>query len=171
MHPVSIKRIYESVGLSKALYGSKLLNGLTDTQIQTLERAHKQCIKHIQRMPRTTPAVIAEGCLDMMSLDCFIDQWKLETLGQFCRLDTSKRIKTMFNFRLYSSMREPGIALGFMPEMYHIMGKYGLTGVLLEYLSNTSFPSSTSWKRIGLYGLQKAIMLYIALNSFTVTYE
>ena len=44
MHPLSLKRIYKTVVLSKALYGSELWNCLSSTHLQNLVRAHKQYI-------------------------------------------------------------------------------------------------------------------------------
>ena len=67
----------------------------------------------------------------------------------------------MLNFRLYSFMQNPSKALGCMPDIYRIMGKCGLTGLLLEYLSNSSFPNRTSWKKIVSQSLTQCMDTYL----------
>ena len=148
LHPLSLKKIYETVVLSKALYGSELWNTLTDCQITLLECAHRQCIKHIQNLPRATYTPIALCCLGVMPIEQYIDKRKLILLGQMCRLRSDIRIKHMFALRLVSFMQSPRNKLGFFPDIYRVLGKYGLTNVLTEYLENATFPSANSWKRI-----------------------
>lgn len=148
MHPLSLKRIYETVVLSKALYGSELWNNLSESHIQSLERAHRQCVKHIQGIPRNTSNVVALSCIGIMPLELYIDKRKLLLFSQLCILDANKGIKRMFTSRLVHFMQRPSKISGFMPDIYRILGKYGLLHVLTQYLSDATFPSKGSWKSL-----------------------
>ena len=43
--PLTAKHIYKSIALPKALYGCEVWSQLSPTQLSTLERAHRFCVK------------------------------------------------------------------------------------------------------------------------------
>ena len=147
MHPMQLKYIYEAVVLSKALYGCELMNELNDTQLLLLERAHRQCIKHMQSLPRATNTNMAINCIGALDIQTYIDKRKLILFGQLCRLNSNKRVKNMFAQRLCSFMLRPARARGFVPDIYRILGKYGLSHIMTDYIERASFPPYSTWKK------------------------
>ena len=115
MHPLSIKRIYESVVLSKVLYGSELWNGLTGTN------SDPRTGTRYEAPSKDAAHNTYTNCSWLLSYDHTVMFYRQGILVQLGRIDTSKRIKTMFNFRLYSFMysfiQKPGKALGVMPDI------------------------------------------------------
>lgn len=146
LHPVTCKKIYESIVLPKALYGSELWNGVTDTQLLPLRKLHRQCIKRIQSIPTSTRTDIALSCLGIYPIVQLIDKRKLLLFGQLCQLDTKFKIKDVLVHRITSFISFPKIAKGFVPDIYRILGKYNLTQFFLNYLHDGIFPSVGVWK-------------------------
>ncbi len=146
LHPITIKRIYESVVLPRALFGCELWNTMTDTHIQSLERVHRQCVKHMQSMGRYTRTDIALSFIGLLPIEYEIDKRKLLLLGQLCNMDYAKRVKRIFASRLVKYINEPSKIIGVMPDIYRICGKYNLTNILNVYVENASFPAIVAWK-------------------------
>ncbi len=72
LNPITVKHLYQTIVLPKALYGCELWSGITETQVQSLERAHRQCVKHMQSMARSTRTDIALGCIGLIPIECEI---------------------------------------------------------------------------------------------------
>jgi len=68
IHPLTCKRLYESLVLPAALYGCEVWNNLTANQILKLERAHRQCIKHMQSLPLQTRTDVALSALGILPI-------------------------------------------------------------------------------------------------------
>ena len=102
LHALTLKRIYKSVVLPRALYGSELWSNLSQNDIMLLERSHRLCIKTMQNMDRNTRTCVALSSIGIMSLNYMIVKRKLTLFGQLCRLDTSYAAKRLFLYRLSS---------------------------------------------------------------------
>ena len=74
MHPLLLKHMYEALVLSTALYGSELWNELTDAQLLSLERAHRQCIRFIRNLPRATSTHVVLNCLVTLDIQKYIEK-------------------------------------------------------------------------------------------------
>jgi hypothetical protein len=148
LHPLSSKHLYETVVLSKALYGSEMWCDLTDDQILSLERAHRQCVKNMQSMHQSTRTDVALSSMGILPIEFEIDKRKLLLFGQLCNLDTRKRIKTLFISRLFQFMIKPRKAQGFISDLYRIFGKYHITHIFIDFYHNGSFPSANVWKQL-----------------------
>jgi hypothetical protein len=157
LHPLTMKKLYLTVVIPKALYGSELWNGLNNTQLAMLEKSHKQCVKRIQGMPKYTNTTVALSCLSLYSIETLIDERKLLFFGQLCNAKITLRIKTIFIHRLLQYMNNPRSAVGFMPDIYRIFCKYKLSHILNRYISDSSFPTANSWKSM----VKAAIKLYV----------
>ena len=46
LHPLSCQKIYKCIVLPKALYGCENWNNMTESDVLTMERAHRFCIKY-----------------------------------------------------------------------------------------------------------------------------
>ena len=147
LHPLSCQKIYKSVVLPSALYGCESWNNLTESQILTLERAHRYCIKYMQGLPRQTRTDIALSLLGVYTIQSEIDFKKLILFGQFCRLSFDHWLRFVFLNRLTSFSMKGDNQLGFIPDINKLLYKYGLSHVLEFYKSDNVFPSKFSWKK------------------------
>ena len=59
LHPLTCKTIYKSIVLPKALYGCENWDNLNDTELLSLERAHRFCNKHMQSLNLRTRTDVA----------------------------------------------------------------------------------------------------------------
>ena len=73
LHPLTWKRIYETVILPKALYGSELWTNLSETSNTVLERSHRLCLKTLQNIDRRTKNSIALSLVGSTNLQCEIE--------------------------------------------------------------------------------------------------
>ena len=145
---VTCKRLYDSIVLPTALYGCELWNDMTKQHIHFLEKAHSQCIKHMQSLPYSTRTIVALSSIAMRPLEYEIDKRKLLFFGQLCYVSETKMLKIMFIQRFVKFLNSPRNALGFMPDIYRIFGKYKLTKYLLDFAESATFPKLPLWKKI-----------------------
>ena len=96
LHPLTCKTIYKSIVLPKALYGCENWDNLSDTDLHTLERAHRFCVKHMQSLSTRTRTDTALSLLGVFPIETDIDFRKLTLFGQFCRLNSDIWVKRMF---------------------------------------------------------------------------
>lgn len=148
LNPQTSKRIYQTIILPKALYGCELWNGLTESQIMTMEIAHRHCIKRLQSMPKSVRTDVALSFLNVLPLENIIDKKKLLFFGQLCRLRVGTKIKSIFVYRVFHFLNNPRKSKGFIPDIFKILGKYKLSNTINEYLRTGYFPSKSSWKTI-----------------------
>ena len=87
LHPLTCKTIYKSIVLPKALKGCENWDILSDTDLLTLERAHRFCVKHMQSLSTCTRTDTALSLLGVFPIETDIDFRKLTLFGQFCRLN------------------------------------------------------------------------------------
>ncbi|MES9879941.1 MAG: reverse transcriptase family protein [Sedimenticola sp.] len=146
LHPLTSKKIYKSVVLPRALYGCELWNNLSLTDVESIERAHRFCVKYIQGLAERTKTAVAFSLLGMSTIESEIDAIKLRFLGQLCHLSCDSRIKNIFLNRLTNYDSNPGEALGFIPDIHRVLRKYLLTHVLHSYSESGIFVSKYAWK-------------------------
>ncbi|MES9880824.1 MAG: reverse transcriptase family protein [Sedimenticola sp.] len=156
LHPLTLLKIYRSVVLSKALYGSELWNQLSASQISVLERGHRFSVKYIQSLPTATRTDIAQSIAGFHSLEIEIDKRKLSFFGQLCLLPVETRIKDIFSVRLVSFVTGQRGQRGFMPDIFRILEKYSLLEYVNNYVSTGRFVSKYTWKSI----VNKAVNVY-----------
>ena len=147
LHPITVKHLYQTIVLSRALYGCELWSSISDTQLKSLERVHVQCIKYMQSLPKQTRSDVALALIGLTRIEYEIDKRKLLLFGQLCSLNKAFRIQTIFANRLIQFMSHPRKTQGFMPDIYRILGKYHLTEILTEYISSAFFPTLRQWKK------------------------
>ena len=147
-NPITSFHLYRSIVLPKGLYGAELWNCLSPSQEETLERAHRFCIKLIQGLPKQTRSVIALGLIGSNPIISEIDRKKIIFLGQLCRLPPGAIHKQLFNHRLFSVLHASGVQYGFIPDILRILDKYSLSYVLDEYIQSGQFMSKFSWNRL-----------------------
>ena len=148
LHALTLKRIYESFVLPRALYGSELWSNLSQNDIMLLERSHRLCIKTMQNMDRNTRTCVALSSIGIMSLNYMIVKRKLTLIGQLCRLDTSYAAKRLFLNKLSSHYLYSSIEFRFIPDIYKLIREYDLENVLMDYMSSGVFMSKYSWQKL-----------------------
>ncbi len=82
LHPLTSKKIYKSVVLPGALYGCELWNNLSAIHVETIERAHRFCVKYIQGLAERTKTAVAFSLLGVNTIESEIDTIQLRFLGQ-----------------------------------------------------------------------------------------
>ena len=60
---------------------------MTESDVLTMERAHRFCIKYMQGLHRRTRTDIALSMIAIYSIESVIDFKKLISFGQLCRLN------------------------------------------------------------------------------------
>lgn len=147
LHPLTSKKIYERIVLPKALYGCELWNNILPADTVILERAHRQCIKFMQGLPKRTRSDIAVGLLGSMYVEAEIDLHKLRFLGQLIHLPSFRVAKHIFVNRLIAYIQNPTVTIGFIPDIYRILVKYGLLNYLQVFSETGMFPMKFVWKK------------------------
>lgn len=147
LNPITAYRIYQSVVLPKALYGSELWSGLLPNQLLQIERAHRFCIKFMQSLPRSTSTDVALGLLGAYDIETEIDRRKLLFFGQLCRLSCDLCVKDFFIHRFVHFSESEFKQLGYFPDIYRILCKYSLSHVFQRFKDHGTFMSKQLWKR------------------------
>lgn len=63
--------------LPKALYGCELWDNLATKHLDTLEKAHRFCVKYMQLLPKRTSTDLAFSLLNLYDIELEIDNRKL----------------------------------------------------------------------------------------------
>ena len=111
-------KIYNSVVLPKALCGCENWFDLTESEILSLERAHRFCVKHMQSLSKRTRTDAALSLLGVYPIELEIDSRKLTLFGQMCRLNSNSWVKNVFLNRLTSfTTHSNGRQTGFIADI------------------------------------------------------
>ena len=148
INPRTLRVIYQSVVLPKALYGCEFWSTYTKSDIDSLEKAHRHCIKHIQTFFRCTSTDFSLCCLGSVPIETLIDYRKLQLFGQLCRLSSQYLAKVVFVQRLIRFVNGDRQTMGFIPDLYRLFSKYSLGHYPQMYLLSARFPSKYAWKAI-----------------------
>lgn len=116
LHPLSVKHLYLTILLPRALFGCELWSNLTEHHILSLERTHRQCVKFMQSLPRNTHTSVAFGLLGLTTLENEIDKRKLLFFGHLCNADGEKRAKILFMLRLFCFLQKPSKTTGYFQD-------------------------------------------------------
>lgn len=147
-NPISIKHIYNSVVLPKALYGCELWSNLLPKHVVSLERAHRFCVKFMQFLPKNVSTDVALSLIGMYPIEAEIDYRKLNFFGQLCLLPGFYRIKEVFLHRLvHCNGSLLSQKQGFIPDIIKILGKYSMSSAFNRYVESGYFMTKTAWKK------------------------
>jgi len=149
LNPLTCAKIIKSVCYSKALYGCELWNNLNQTELLSLERAHRFICKTLQGLPFRTRSDKCSSLLGWYSIETYINISKLLFFGRLCRLKSSALPRQILVTRLmeyiYKCVKEQ---LGFIPDILQIAIKYRLDNFILTFLQTGTFPSKIYWTKI-----------------------
>lgn len=147
-HPINCKKIYNSAVIPKALFGCELWNGLLPRHNDTLEKAHRFCIKFMQSLPGRTRTDVALSLLGVNPIANEIDYKKLIFFQQLCSDSVACVTKEMFIYRLVNFIENPKFKIGFIPDIFKILNKYSLKYILDNFLETGTFMPKYTWKRL-----------------------
>ena len=149
LSPPTLLKLYTSVVLPKGLYGCQLWSNLNNTNITVVERAHKFCIKRMQKLPAFCSTDFAISSIGATSISVVIEYHKLTFLGQLCRLPSQYISKQIFLHRLirYLNCQERQ-DFAFVPDVCDILEKTDLMHIIYTFVKTAKFPSKSTWKRI-----------------------
>jgi len=81
-------------------------------------------------------------------IETIIDFNKLQLLGQLCKLPCRHVSKSVFLHRLVRVMNGEKQCIGFIQDIYTLLGKYKLVGYNLTFLKDALFHSKPVWRAI-----------------------
>ena len=148
LHPLTLKKIYDSVVLPRALYGCEFWHDISNSDLLLLERSHRFCVKSIQNIDRCTRSCVALSLLGSRSLEKDIQKRKLILFGQLCRLDPFYTVKRIFIYRLIAQVYFNDLTHGFVIDSLNIISKFNLMHMVRDFISLGQFPGKYSWKTI-----------------------
>ena len=112
---------------------------MTESDVLSMERAHRFCIKFMQGLQRRTRIDIALSIISIYSVESEIDFRKLILFGQLCRLNFEHWLRVVFLNRLCTYSMNGSKQTGFILDIVSILGKYGLLDVLQNIRETVSF--------------------------------
>jgi hypothetical protein len=153
LHPVSIspatlRKIYMTVVVPKALYGCENWTCYSNKDISNLELAHNFCVKFIQNFHKSISTKFALCMLNIPNILTMINYRKLQLFGQLCRLPSKYLAKQIFVNRLIRYVSVDRQKHGFIPDIYRLLQKYDLLYVIYTFIDTGVFPSKLKWKKI-----------------------
>ena len=112
---------------------------MTESDLLTMERTHRCCIKFMHGLHRQTRNDIALSIKSIYSIESEIDFRKLILFGQLCRLNFEHWLRVVFLNRLCTYSMNDSKHTGFIPDIVRTLRKYGLLDVLQHTRETVSF--------------------------------
>ena len=162
LHPLSAKKIYESIVLPKALYGCEFWDNLNKDDVYLLEKSHMYCLKYLQSISKYTSTDIASSLIGMLPISAEIDIRKLVFFGQLCRLESCLLVKSIFSRRVISYTNNPSRVRGFIAESFKLFYKYNLGHIIKVFTNEGVFPSKNVWKNM----VKQHVNMYFSNNLY-----
>ena len=123
LNPSISIRVYKTVVILKALYGSELWSSMTPADFGKLEHSHRFCLKHMQGLPRRTPTNITLSAINVVPMETVIDK-KTELFDNCVTFHAHIYMaKRVFNIRLTHFQHLDNQSLGFIPDINRILTK------------------------------------------------
>ena len=145
LNPLTSAKIYNSIVLPRELFGSELLQSLSNQDRMSLEKSHRLCLKQMQGLRSRSRTDIVLGLLSILPIEAEIEKRKLSFFGQLCRLERNCAAKQLFLLGLSAFMLDKSI-YGFVNDIAIALHKFNFFDVMLKYVEDGSFPSRLLWK-------------------------
>ncbi|KAH3794439.1 hypothetical protein DPMN_147972 [Dreissena polymorpha] len=130
------------------MHGCELGNNCAASDVARLDSAHRFCIKHMQGLQKSVSTAYYMRLSNASPIETYMDCSKLTFLGQLCRLSPKYLVKDVFHNRLLRYMNLENQSVGFMADVYRLLGKYGLLQFLNEHIETGLFPTKFTRKMI-----------------------
>ena len=140
-------RVYETIVLTKALYGCELWSNMSQTYMLLFGRSHRLCVKTMQGIGRYTRTCATVYLLGSLNVQHEIETRKMLLLGQLCRLDTHFAVKRLFLLMLINHYVFQQLRTCFILNVFRILEDNDLVYELSKYITSGTFQSRHSFKK------------------------
>ena len=147
--PLSIKaqsKIYWSVALPQITYGFEVMS-LKDDMLESLENAHHNIAKKIQRLPDSVPSPCVLKMIGWRTMKYVIDVIKLMFLWNLLSLDGNCIYNLVTKLKIRKWFEDPDKQTGPISSMMNTANQYMLHDVVQNALSFNQFYSKSEWKK------------------------
>ena len=128
-------------------YGCELWSNLTMNNWTEINKIQRFIVKKIQGFNPYVRSDMCESMLGLYNLMAEVNRRKLLFLGKLCTLPSSSVPNQLFNLRLFLFF-DGYKDSGFMSDKWAILGKYGLSQYVRDFVNKLEFPSLRQWKQI-----------------------
>ena len=109
------------------------------------------CVEYMQNFPKRTKNDMALPSIAITDITTHIDKLKLLFLRRLCTAPNHSRVKQLFLHRLMSyqsATRNNTPCIGFIADIFSIIGKYDLSTFISNFIETVYFPPKKIWKRL-----------------------
>ena len=148
VNPLVNTTLYKRVVLPSFLYGCETWTNLRQVDIMNINKFQHYAAKLIRNFRKQTRSDMCESLLGLPRLCSEVDKRKLMFFQKLTMLSYQSTVKQIFLKRLYTFVYKPKGQLGFIPDVYRLFSKYGLSDFFTDYVKHYTFPTKVAWKRI-----------------------
>ena len=150
LNPLTSTSLYKKIIIPTVLYGCGLWKGLTQTDIDTINRFQHFIVKKIQGFTLRTRSDMCESMLGLIRLSAEVEKRKLMFLYKLLTLRSDTVSQQIFvrKYLMYLD-NKTSVKYGYVPDICKILYKYELQYIINYYIENNpAFPSKGKWKNI-----------------------
>ena len=147
LNPKVSVSLYKKVVIPTITYGCELWSNLTMDNCTEINKIQRFIVKKIQGFNPYVRSDMCESMLGLYNLMAEVNRRKLLFLGKLCTLPSSSVPNQLFYLRLFLFF-DGYKDSGFMSDIWAILGKYGLSQYVRDFVNKLEFPSLRQWKQI-----------------------
>ena len=122
---------------------------MSETDLHVREVTNRFAAKRIQGLCSTTRSEAVTSGIGLWTNEGYIDKARLFFLYRVMKSPSTSVHKYLFITKLSSYLNKlVAKLLGFISDIFRILGKYGLLDCIDNYLANGTLPSEHEWKTI-----------------------
>lgn len=149
MTPVTNAMIWKRMILPTGLYACEIWGGLSNTEIDLLERTQRYAARFIQCMDKTSPIDSTISNLGLWSIESVTDKFKLLFFGRLCRSNSSTTHKKLFHILISQIiLEEDEIGNTITYDLIKTLVKYDMFSFLETFVHETFIPKKDLWSKI-----------------------
>ena len=149
LNPLTSTKLYKSIVLPRALYGSELWSTITNENTLKLERMHRLCSKVTQNLATRTRSDMVSATLGLFPISAIIDRSKLLFFQGLCKMPSHYACKEVFLTKLHlHDLNTDCVSKGYIPDIMQVLEKYDLKHHVKEYIKTGYIPSRQNWKSL-----------------------
>jgi len=149
MTPVTNAMIWKRMILPTGLYACEIWGGLSNTEIELLERTQRYAARFIQCMDKTSPIDSTISNLGLWSIESVTDKFKLLFFGLLCRSNSSTIHKKLFHILISQIiLEEDGVENTITYDLIKTLVKYDMFSFLETFVHETFIPKKDLWSKI-----------------------
>ena len=147
LSPISLSKIFKSVGLSKLLYGAEIRH-FSNVEINMYDQFQRNMARDIQRLPQNCPNPVVLATLGWRSIAYQIDLVKLGFGYRILASESDSIYRILFVKRLYYLLYVGELTdISPVSQFISVCRKYKLINEVLGWILSGRIPSSGNWKK------------------------